>query len=177
MDTQQVSTTLLEPLRAAASALRRVPGAGVVSRTTEGALDRIGAVSPQGRRIAVYTGAGVLGLAGVVEWPIALTGAAVAWLTQPKPEDRPSTSAGSRSTTSGTRARTAAAPAKKATAPAKKATAPARKSTASARKSTGQSAKSTGPAGKSTGQKTTSAGRGKSTARTGSTARRSSATG
>jgi hypothetical protein len=56
-----------------------------VSRVADGALDRIGAVSPRGRRIAVYTGAGVLGVAGVVEWPLALTGAAVAWLTQPRP--------------------------------------------------------------------------------------------
>ncbi|GAA2476616.1 hypothetical protein [Streptomyces longisporus] len=176
MDTQQASTTLLEPLRTAASALRRVPGAGAVTRAAEGALDRIGAVSPQGRRIAVYTGAGVLGLAGVVEWPIALTGAAVAWLTQPKPEDEPSTS-GSGSTTSGTRGRTTATQTKKAATQTKKATAMAKKVTASAGKSTGQSAKSSGPASKSTSRKTTSAGRGKSAARTGSTARRSSATG
>ncbi|MGW3117735.1 hypothetical protein ACWDBW_11405 [Streptomyces sp. NPDC001107] len=160
MDTQQASTTLLEPLRTAASALRRVPGAGAVSRATEGALDKIGAVSPQGRRTAVYTGAGVLGVAGVVEWPVALTGAAVAWLTQPKPEGQPSTSAGSGRPTSGTRGSTAATQTKKATA--------------SAKRSTGRSAKSTGPAGKSTSQKKTASGRGKSTA---STARRSSATG
>ena len=167
MDTQQASTTLLEPLRTAASALRRVPGAGAVTRATEGALERIGAVSPQGRRIAVYTGAGVLGLAGVVEWPIALTGAAVAWLTQPKPQDKPSTSAGSGRTTRG---RTAATQTRKSAAPAKKAT-------ASAKKSTGQSAKSTGPARKSTAQKKTTSGRGRSTARSGATARRTSKTG
>ncbi|MFI7400709.1 hypothetical protein ACIBW9_09485 [Streptomyces sp. NPDC049541] len=177
MDTQQASTTLLEPLRTAASALRRVPGAGAVTRATEGALDRIGAISPQGRRIAVYTGAGVLGLAGVVEWPIALTGAAVAWLTQPKPEDRPTTSARSGSTPSGTRGRTTATLTKNTTAQTKKATALAKKATASTKKSTGQGAKSSGPASGSTGQKTTSTGRGKSTARTGSAARRSSATG
>ncbi|WP_185123948.1 hypothetical protein [Streptomyces sp. TLI_185] len=170
MDTQQASTSLLEPLRTAASALRRVPGTGAVSRATEGALDRIGAVSPQGRRIAVYTGAGVLGVAGVVEWPVALTGAAVAWLTQPKPHDKPSSSAGSGRTTSGTRGRTAATQTKKSTAPAKKAT-------ASAGKSTGRSTKSTGPASRSTAQKRTTSGPGKSTARSGSTGRRSSATG
>jgi hypothetical protein len=28
-------------------------------------------------------------VAGVVEWPVALTGAAVAWLTQPRPEQQP----------------------------------------------------------------------------------------
>lgn len=79
------SSDLPQPLRMLGSGLRRLPGAGQVGRVADGALDRIGAVSPRGRRIAVYTGAGVLGAAGVVEWPLALTGAAVAWLTQPRP--------------------------------------------------------------------------------------------
>lgn len=79
------SSDLPQPLRILGSGLRRLPGAGQVSRVADGALNRIGAVSPRGRRIAVYTGAGVLGVAGVVEWPLALTGAAVAWLTQPRP--------------------------------------------------------------------------------------------
>ncbi|WP_244371958.1 hypothetical protein [Streptomyces griseorubiginosus] len=83
---QSSSATLPEPLRNAASVLRKVPGAGMVSRATEGALDKVGAVSPRGRRMAVYAGAGVLGVAGVVEWPVAVTGAAVAWLTQPRPK-------------------------------------------------------------------------------------------
>jgi hypothetical protein len=78
---------LPQPLRTAASTLQKVPGAGMVGKAAEGALDRIGAVSPRGRRMAVYTGAGVLGVAGVVEWPVALTGAAVAWLTQPRPKE------------------------------------------------------------------------------------------
>ncbi|KQV99041.1 hypothetical protein ASD08_11425 [Streptomyces sp. Root369] len=76
---------LPQPLRAAASVLGKVPGAGTVGRVAGGALDRVGAVSPRGRRLAVYAGAGVLGVAGVVEWPVAVTGAAVAWLTQPRP--------------------------------------------------------------------------------------------
>ncbi|WP_225821554.1 hypothetical protein [Streptomyces naphthomycinicus] len=84
---EQKSSALTAPLRGAASVLRRVPGAGTVSRAAEGTLDKIGAVSPRGRRMAVYAGAGVLGVAGVVEWPVALTGAAVAWLTQPRPAD------------------------------------------------------------------------------------------
>ncbi|MEU3526348.1 hypothetical protein AB0E62_21200 [Streptomyces sp. NPDC038707] len=88
MAEQKSSSALTAPLRGAASVLRRVPGAGTVGRAAEETLDKIGAVSPRGRRIAVYTGAGVLGAAGVVEWPVALTGAAVAWLTQPRP-DRP----------------------------------------------------------------------------------------
>ncbi|MGY5099794.1 hypothetical protein [Streptomyces sp. 900105245] len=87
------SSTLTAPLHGAASALRKVPGAGVVGRAAEGTLDKVGAVSPRGRRMAVYAGAGLLGAAGVVEWPVALTGAAVAWLTQPRPshlaEDAP----------------------------------------------------------------------------------------
>ncbi|MEV0976254.1 hypothetical protein [Streptomyces sp. NPDC049915] len=77
---------LLQPLGAVASGLRRLPGAEQVGRFADDALDRIGAISPRGRRLAVYTGAGVLGVAGVVEWPVALTGAAIAWLTQPRPE-------------------------------------------------------------------------------------------
>ncbi|MFF3911987.1 hypothetical protein ACFYZB_00680 [Streptomyces sp. NPDC001852] len=85
MAEQKSSSALTAPLRGAASVLRRVPSAGMVSRAAEGTLDKVGAVSPRGRRIAVYAGAGVLGAAGVVEWPVALTGAAVAWLTQPRP--------------------------------------------------------------------------------------------
>jgi hypothetical protein len=82
------AATLPQPLRGAASVVRRVPGAGLVGRAAEEALDKVGAVSPRGRRLAVYAGAGVLGVAGVVEWPVAITGAAVAWLTQPRPEER-----------------------------------------------------------------------------------------
>ncbi|MCX2927141.1 hypothetical protein ORI94_27215 [Streptomyces sp. NEAU-W12] len=85
------SSELPQPLRAVASGLRRLPGAGHVGRAAGGALDVIGAVSPRGRRMAVYTGAGALGVAGVVEWPVALTGAAVAWLTQPRPGGHPVT--------------------------------------------------------------------------------------
>ncbi|MGW1004330.1 hypothetical protein [Streptomyces sp. NPDC002520] len=85
MAEQKLSSAVSEPLRNAASAVRRVPGVGVVSKAAEGTLDKIGAVSPRSRRLAVYAGAGVLGVAGVVEWPVALTGAAVAWLTQPRP--------------------------------------------------------------------------------------------
>ncbi|MFD7687047.1 hypothetical protein [Streptomyces sp. NPDC059781] len=80
---------LPQPLRAVTSGLRHLPGAEQVGRVAGGALDAIGAVSPRGRRMAVYAGAGVLGVAGVVEWPVALTGAAVAWLTQPRPAQRP----------------------------------------------------------------------------------------
>ncbi|WP_333782242.1 hypothetical protein [Streptomyces sp. AD681] len=88
MAEQKSARTLPRPLHAAASAVRKVPGAGTVGKAAEGALDRIGAVSPRGRRVLVYTGAGVLGVAGLVEWPVAVTGAAVAWLTQQRGQDR-----------------------------------------------------------------------------------------
>ncbi|GAA2484875.1 hypothetical protein [Streptomyces longisporus] len=81
---KESSSDLPQPLRAIASTLRRLPGAEQMSMAADSALDRIAAISPRGRRMAVYTGAGVLGAAGVVEWPVALTGAAVAWLTQPR---------------------------------------------------------------------------------------------
>ncbi|MCP9993873.1 hypothetical protein LUX09_30900 [Streptomyces albogriseolus] len=84
-DTSRASE-LPQPLRAAVSHLRRLPGAEQVGRAADAALDTLGAVSPRGRRIAVYTGAGVLGVTGLVEWPVALTGAAVAWLTKPRDE-------------------------------------------------------------------------------------------
>lgn len=87
MAEQTSSTTLPQPLRTTALALSKVPGAGTVGRAAGGALDAIGSVSPRGRRIAVYTGAGVLGVTGLVEWPVAVTGAAVAWLTQPRPHE------------------------------------------------------------------------------------------
>ncbi|MBC2900172.1 hypothetical protein [Streptomyces cupreus] len=123
------STTLPQPLRMTVSALGKVPGAGTVGKAAEGALDAIGTVSPRGRRIAVYTGAGLLGVAGLVEWPVAVTVAAAAWLTQPRPHEESAT-------TSTTSAPTRKAPAKKASArkaPAKKASArkaPARKAPA-----------------------------------------------
>ncbi|MEU9574740.1 hypothetical protein AB0D62_33690 [Streptomyces massasporeus] len=83
------SSGLPQPLRAVASGLRHLPGAEQVGKVATDALDKIGAVSPRGRRMAVYAGAGVLGVAGVVEWPVAVTGAAVAWLTRPRPAQRP----------------------------------------------------------------------------------------
>ncbi|MFD0313384.1 hypothetical protein [Streptomyces flavalbus] len=87
------SSGLPWPLRGAVSMLGRVPGAGLVGKVAEGTLNTVGAVSPRGRRVAVYTGAGVLGVAGIVEWPVAVTGAAVAWLTQPKPRHDADTAA------------------------------------------------------------------------------------
>ncbi|ODA72279.1 hypothetical protein APS67_003456 [Streptomyces sp. AVP053U2] len=47
------SSELPQPLRAVASGLRRLPGAGHAGRAAGGAPDVIGAVSPRGRRTAV----------------------------------------------------------------------------------------------------------------------------
>jgi hypothetical protein len=88
MAERKSSSVLTAHVRGAASVLGRLPGAGTAGRVAEGALDKVGAVSPRTRRLAVYTGAGVLGAAGVVEWPVAVTGAAVAWLTQAWPGNR-----------------------------------------------------------------------------------------
>ncbi|RSO50544.1 hypothetical protein DMH15_01050 [Streptomyces sp. WAC 06725] len=63
----------------------RIPGAGLAQEAVNGTLDAVGSVSPQARRVAVYAGLGVLGAAGLVEWPVAATGAAVVWLTQQRP--------------------------------------------------------------------------------------------
>ncbi|MEV5509650.1 hypothetical protein [Streptomyces orinoci] len=68
--------------------VNRVPGAGLVREAVNGALDTVGSVTPQARRAAVYAGAGLLGAVGVIEWPVAAAGAAVVWLTQPRPGHR-----------------------------------------------------------------------------------------
>ncbi|WP_314176651.1 hypothetical protein [Streptomyces winkii] len=68
-------------------AAEKVPGADRVRGVFDGMLDTVGIVSPQARRVAAYTGAGILGVAGVIEWPVAVAGAAAVWLTQPRPAD------------------------------------------------------------------------------------------
>ncbi|MDF3287870.1 MULTISPECIES: hypothetical protein [Streptomyces] len=67
-------------------AVNHVPGAPVVKGVVDGVLDTVGVMSPHARRVAAYAGAGLLGVAGLVEWPVAAAGAAVVWLTQPRPE-------------------------------------------------------------------------------------------
>lgn len=72
------------PLNTVTAAVRHAPGAAAVKGAVEGVLDTVGAASPQARRVAAYAGAGLLGVVGVVEWPVAAAGAAVVWLTQPR---------------------------------------------------------------------------------------------
>jgi len=83
-DAPASSSRLPRPIEAVSGALDSVPGAGIAKKVAGGALDVIGSVSPRTRRVAVYAGVGVLGAIGVVEWPVAATVAAVAWLTQPR---------------------------------------------------------------------------------------------
>ncbi|MEV5508630.1 hypothetical protein [Streptomyces orinoci] len=73
------------PLGAVQAVMDHVPGAGLVKEAVNGTLDVVGSVSPRARRVAVYAGVGILGAAGLVEWPVAAAGAAVVWLTQQRP--------------------------------------------------------------------------------------------
>ncbi|GEC05083.1 hypothetical protein SSP24_27380 [Streptomyces spinoverrucosus] len=157
MARQKTSPELPAPLRAPVTALRRMPGAGMVTKAAGGALDAVGTVSPRGRRVAVYTGAGILGVAGVVEWPVALTVAGVAWLTQPKPKHEGN---GAATTTDG--GKTAAA--KSSTAG--RTTSSRGKSATASRRTTSTSRRTTSSAGKSGaagGRSTTSSSRRKAT--------------
>ncbi|MFB7308309.1 hypothetical protein [Streptomyces sp. NPDC056192] len=135
-----VQEALAHPMRRVMTAVDRVPGADRVKGIVDGVLDSVGIVSPHARRVAAYTGAGLLGVAGVVEWPVAVTGAAVVWLTQPRPTDTaeagaegPQAKQASRSAKAQTTTRAAKTrPAKKVSATKGKAkTRPAKASTAS----------------------------------------------
>ncbi|GGS98993.1 hypothetical protein [Streptomyces chromofuscus] len=145
MERQKTSPELPAPLRAPVTALRKVPGAGMVTKAAGGALDAVGAVSPRGRRVAVYTGAGILGVAGVVEWPVALTMAGVAWLTQPKPRHEGNGAATTTTTTPGGAEATAVkSPTTRRTATSSGKSAPAsRRTTSTSRRTTSGAGKST----------------------------------
>lgn len=181
MAEQKSPSGAVAPLRAAASAVRKVPGAEALTRAGEGILDKVESVSPRGRRLAVYTGAGVLGAVGAVEWPVALTGAAVVWLTQARPkeaEGRATTGAltGSAAPTTAPAApqrastgrRTSApapAPAQKKSAPAQKKSTPSQKKTtpAAPRGTTAKSGTSTRTTTSGSSGRTTTAKRGRTT--------------
>ncbi|MBV7696361.1 hypothetical protein [Streptomyces sp. TRM70350] len=151
MARQMTLTDLPGPLRAPVTALRRMPGAGMVTKAAGGALDAVGAVSPRRRRVAVYTGAGLLGVAGVVEWPVALTVAGVTWLTQPKPKPKPEPEHegnGAATTTDGGKTTSAKpSPARRTTSSGGKSATPSRRTTSTSRRTTSSGGKS-GTAGK-----------------------------
>ncbi len=120
--TSSAGTSMLaHPVHTVTETVRHVPGAGVVKGAVDGVLDTIGAVSPRARRVAAYAGAGLLGAAGLIEWPVAAAGAAVVWLTQPRPHEHDGATTGARPAarqTAKPAARTAAKPG--AAAPARK---------------------------------------------------------
>lgn len=80
-----VAEAMTHPLDAMKGTAEHVPGVPAMKGAFDGMLDSVGAVSPRTRRVMAYTGAGLLGAAGVVEWPLAAAGAAAVWLTQPRP--------------------------------------------------------------------------------------------
>ncbi|MFF7211792.1 hypothetical protein ACFZAU_14865 [Streptomyces sp. NPDC008238] len=81
-----VKEMVTHPLDTMSSTAQRLPGAGAIKGAFDSVLDTVGVVSPRTRRVAAYTGAGLLGITGVVDWPVAVAGAAAAWLTQQRPE-------------------------------------------------------------------------------------------
>lgn len=91
---------LLHPVDTVTTTVSRLPGATAVKDAFDTVLDTVGVVSPRSRRMAAYAGAGLMGAAGVVEWPLAAAGAAVVWLTQ----SRPGRAEGSRRSQAGGRA-------------------------------------------------------------------------
>jgi hypothetical protein len=167
-----VQETVTAPMRTMTTAAERVPGAERVRGVFEDMLNTVGIVSPRARRVAAYTGAGVLGVAGLVEWPVAVVGAAAVWLTQPRPADTDGADTGAARTerrrtkqaasSSGNGSRTARK--RSGTSTAKRtATSPAR---STAKRTTTSPAKSTAKrtsksTSKSTAKRTTSASRAK----------------
>jgi hypothetical protein len=151
MARENASSGLPQPLRATASLLSHVPGASTVGHAAEGALNAVGSVSPRGRRIAAYTGAGLLGAAGVVEWPVAVAGAAAVWLTQQKPGDRKGRETADRPVSTSVRTSTGASA---------RSTSAVRHSTSEAARARGTSTRFGGPRARSGGTPTRSAGDG-----------------
>ncbi|GAA2239834.1 hypothetical protein GCM10010430_21480 [Kitasatospora cystarginea] len=112
---------LLHPVDTVMTTVSHLPGAATVKDAFGSVLDTVGVVSPRSRRIAAYAGAGLLGAAGLVEWPIAAAGAAVVWLTQPRPggaDEGATAGTGARATR--TTRRAAAKPSAKAKSSAKR---------------------------------------------------------
>ncbi|MCX5338871.1 hypothetical protein [Streptomyces atratus] len=130
------------------TAVERVPGADRVKGIVNGVLDSVGIVSPHARRVAAYTGAGLLGVAGVVEWPVAMAGAAVVWLTQPRPTDVAAAPAAGEARTEGLQAKQGARSAKARTTarPAKTRSAKASTTSKTAKKRPAKSSTTSGAA-------------------------------
>ncbi len=139
-----VMSKLSHPMQTVTEAVNHVPGAPVVKGVVDGVLDTVGVVSPHARRVAAYAGVGLLGVAGLVEWPVAAAGAAVVWLTQPRPEHNGGATAQRTAQSAATRPKTKAKTASQRAA-AKRGT--ASKTRTTAKKTTGKktTAKKTAP--------------------------------
>lgn len=128
-----VQETLAHPVQTVTTAMEKVPGAEKVKEIFDGVLDSVGIVSPHARRVAAYTGAGLLGVAGVVEWPVAAAGAAVVWLTQPRPKDVAAAPTAGEARAEALRAKRAAGSAKASTATGKAKTRPGKATSGTAK--------------------------------------------
>lgn len=77
------------PAQGVAGLMGRLPGGSGAKQVADGVFGAVGravgAVPSRTRRVAVYSGAGALAVAGIVEWPFAAAVAAVTWLTQARP--------------------------------------------------------------------------------------------
>jgi hypothetical protein len=113
--------------------MEKVPGAERVREIVDGVLDSVGVVSPHARRVAAYTGAGLLGVAGVVEWPVVAAGAAVVWLTQPRPKDAAASQTADEARAEALQAKHAAGSAKASTATGKAKTRPGKATSGTAK--------------------------------------------
>ncbi|WP_411089498.1 hypothetical protein [Streptomyces sp. 061-3] len=142
-----VQEALAHPMQRVMTAVDRVPGADRVKGIVDGVLDSVGIVSPHARRVAAYTGAGLLGVAGVVEWPVAVTGAAVVWLTQSRPTDAAGTQAAGEARTEGLQTKQAARSAKAQTTARAAKTRPAKKASATSGKAKTRPAKASTASG------------------------------
>jgi hypothetical protein len=96
------TSVLAHPMKTVTTTIDHMPGMDMVKGAVGGVLDMVGVVSPRARRVAAYTGAGLLGAAGVIEWPVAAAGAAVVWLTQPRPKHDGAAGNGHQSAATGT---------------------------------------------------------------------------
>lgn len=80
------SSRIPRTIGAASATLDNLPGVGVARKLVDGALGTVGSVPLGTRRVAIYAGAGLLGLLGAIEWPIVAVVAGAVWLTQPRSE-------------------------------------------------------------------------------------------
>ncbi|MER6104684.1 hypothetical protein ABT115_20765 [Streptomyces sp. NPDC001832] len=163
-----VQETLTHPVQMATTAVEKVPGADRAKEFVDGVLDSVGIVSPRARRVAAYTGAGLLGVAGVVEWPVVAAGAAAVWLTQQRPKDAEAARMAGEARAEGAQRKHAARSAKASTATGKAKSPAGKAGSGTAKTRASKSASTTGVAkAKQSGRTTKSASAGTSRTKAG----------